>query len=143
MAHHWLPHPVDIVSRQARCAAAINLAGVPRQACLFGESARRLFVYALLRRGFDIFSMRRRLGALSCRQEIESEAREGAMKTITTHYIDGAFVPSNGREIVNTIRPTDGRVIARVTMADEEDTRRAIAAAKSAFLQSPPAAFEP
>src|SRR5580700_7423510 len=83
MAHHWLPHPVDIVSRQARCAAAINLAGVPRQACLFGESARRLFVYALLRRGFDIFSMRRRLGALSCRQEIESEAREGAMKTIT------------------------------------------------------------
>src|SRR6202011_4445036 len=31
------------------------------------------------------------------------------------------------------IKPTNGQVIGRVTMADEEDTRRAIAAAKSAF----------
>src|SRR6266852_4122372 len=55
------------------------------------------------------------------------------IKTITTHYIDGAFVASHGREVMNVIRPTDGRVIARVTLADEEDTRRAIAAAKRAF----------
>jgi aldehyde dehydrogenase (NAD+) len=55
------------------------------------------------------------------------------MKTITTHYIDGAFVESHGREVMDTISPTDARVIARVTLGDEEDTRRAIAAAKRAF----------
>jgi len=55
------------------------------------------------------------------------------MQIITTHYIDAAFVPSHGREVVDIIRPTDRRVIGRVTMADQEDTRRAIAAAKRAF----------
>ena len=55
------------------------------------------------------------------------------MKTITTHYIDGAFIESHGREVMDVIRPTNGQVIGRVTMADEEDTRRAIAAAKRAF----------
>jgi aldehyde dehydrogenase (NAD+) len=56
------------------------------------------------------------------------------MKTITTHYIDGAFVESHGREVMDVIRPTDGQVIGRVTLGDEEDTRRAIAAAKCAFV---------
>ena len=55
------------------------------------------------------------------------------MKTITTHYIDGAFVESHGHEIMDIIKPTNGQVIGRVTLADEEDTRRAIAAAKTAF----------
>jgi aldehyde dehydrogenase (NAD+) len=55
------------------------------------------------------------------------------IKTITTHYIDGAFVESHGREVIDIIRPTDGQVIARATLGDEEDTRRAIAAAKHAF----------
>jgi aldehyde dehydrogenase (NAD+) len=55
------------------------------------------------------------------------------MKTLTTHYIDGAFVESHGRELMDIIKPTNGQVIARVTLADEEDTRRAIAAAKTAF----------
>ena len=55
------------------------------------------------------------------------------MKTITTHYIDGAFVESHGREVMDIIKPTNGKVIARVTLGDEEDTRRAIAAAKRAF----------
>ena len=55
------------------------------------------------------------------------------MKTLTTHYIDGAFVESHGRELMDIIRPTDGKTIARVTLGDEEDTRRAIAAAKTAF----------
>jgi aldehyde dehydrogenase (NAD+) len=55
------------------------------------------------------------------------------MNTITTHYIDGAFVESHGREVMDIIRPTDGQVIGHVTLADEEDTRRAIAAAKRAF----------
>ena len=59
--------------------------------------------------------------------------KQDAIKTITTHYIDGAFVESHGREVMDIIRPTDSQVIARVTLADEEDARRAIAAAKRAF----------
>ena len=55
------------------------------------------------------------------------------IKTITTHYIDGAFVESHGREVIDIIKPTNGKVIARVTLGDEEDTQRAIAAAKRAF----------
>ena len=55
------------------------------------------------------------------------------IKTITAHYIDGAFVESHGQEVMDIIRPTDGQVIGRVKMGDEEDTRRAIGAAKRAF----------
>src|ERR1700758_219733 len=55
------------------------------------------------------------------------------MKILTTHYIDGAFVESHGLEVMDVIRPTNGEVIGRVTLGDEEDTRRAIAAAKRAF----------
>jgi aldehyde dehydrogenase (NAD+) len=55
------------------------------------------------------------------------------IKTITTHYIDGSFVESHGREVMDIIKPTNGQVIARVTLADEEDTRHAIAAANRAF----------
>ncbi len=55
------------------------------------------------------------------------------MKTITKHYIDGTFVESHGREVMDIVRPTDRKVIARVTLGDEEDTRRAIAAAKRAY----------
>jgi len=56
------------------------------------------------------------------------------MKTITTHYIDGAFVESHGREVMDIINPTNRKPIARITLADEEDARRAIAAAKQAFV---------
>ena len=55
------------------------------------------------------------------------------MRTITQHYIDGAFVESHGREVMDIVNPTNGKVIAQVTLADEEDARRAIAAAKRAF----------
>jgi aldehyde dehydrogenase (NAD+) len=55
------------------------------------------------------------------------------IKTLTTHYIDGAFVESHGKEVMDIIKPTNGQVIGRVTLGDEEDTRRAIAAAKRAF----------
>jgi aldehyde dehydrogenase (NAD+) len=55
------------------------------------------------------------------------------MKTITKHYIDGAFVESHGRDLMDIINPTSGKTIGRVTLGDEEDTRRAIAAAKIAF----------
>ncbi len=56
------------------------------------------------------------------------------MKTITKHYIDGAFVESHGRETMDLVNPTDRKTIARVTLGDEEDTRRAVAAAKTAFV---------
>jgi aldehyde dehydrogenase (NAD+) len=55
------------------------------------------------------------------------------MQTLTTHYIDGAFVESHGREVMDIIRPTDGQLIAQVNLGDEVDTRRAIAAAQRAF----------
>jgi aldehyde dehydrogenase (NAD+) len=58
---------------------------------------------------------------------------KATIRTLTTHYIDGAFVESHGREVMDIIKPTDGKVIARVTLADEKDARRAIAAAKRAF----------
>jgi hypothetical protein len=32
------------------------------------------------------------------------------IKAITTHYIDGAFVESHGREVMDVVRPTDGKV---------------------------------
>ena len=56
-----------------------------------------------------------------------------SIKTITKQYIDGAFVECHGRELMDIINPTNGEVIAHVTLADEEDARRAIAAAKQVF----------
>ena len=64
---------------------------------------------------------------------MEAITERDRIKTITTHYINGAFVESHGREVMDIIKPTNGKVIARVTLGDEEDTRRAIAAAKRAF----------
>jgi aldehyde dehydrogenase (NAD+) len=65
---------------------------------------------------------------------MKTTTKRDAMKTITTHYIDGAFVESHGRETMDIISPTSGKLIGRVTLGDEEDTRRAIAAAKRAFV---------
>src|SRR5580693_3580910 len=61
-------------------------------------------------------------------------AEKETIKTLTTHYIDGEFVESHGREVMDIIKPTNGKLIARVTLGDEEDTQRAIAAAKRAFV---------
>src|ERR1700741_1461120 len=60
-------------------------------------------------------------------------AKKEAIKTITTHYIDGAFVESHGREVMDIVKPTNGQVIGRVMLGDEEAARLAIAAAKRAF----------
>ena len=64
---------------------------------------------------------------------MKAVTEKDAIRTITTHYIDAAFVESHGRDVMDMINPTNRRVIAHVTLADEEDTRRAIAAAKRAF----------
>ena len=58
----------------------------------------------------------------------------GVVETITTHYIDGALVESHGREVMDLIRPTDRKIIGHATLGDVEDTQRAIAAAKRAFV---------
>ena len=55
------------------------------------------------------------------------------MKTITKHYIEGEFVESHGREVMDVVNPSKGKVIAHVTLSDEEDARRAIAAPRRAF----------
>src|ERR1700720_1089708 len=67
------------------------------------------------------------------RSTMKAVTEKDTIRTITTHYIDGAFVESHGREVMNVIKPTNGKVIAKATLGDEEDTRRAIAAAKRAF----------
>jgi aldehyde dehydrogenase (NAD+) len=56
------------------------------------------------------------------------------MRTITTHYINGMFVKSHGRQVQDSINPNNRTVIARVTLGDQEDARLAIAAAKEAFV---------
>src|SRR5258707_3625204 len=48
-------------------------------------------------------------------------------------YINGQFVTPHGTRVVDLVNPTNNRVICKVTMADEIDTRHAIAAAKDAF----------
>jgi aldehyde dehydrogenase (NAD+) len=67
------------------------------------------------------------------RSTMKAVTEKDTIRAITTHYIDGAFVESHGREVMDVIKPTNGKVIAKATLADEEDTRRAIAAAKRAF----------
>jgi Aldehyde dehydrogenase family len=66
------------------------------------------------------------------RSTMKAVTEKDTIRTITTHYIDGAFVESNGREVMDVIKPTNRKVIAKAALGDEEDTRRAIAAAKSA-----------
>src|SRR6202171_201588 len=48
-------------------------------------------------------------------------------------YINGQFVTPHGTQVVDLGNPTNKTVIGKVTMADEIDTRQAIAAAKEAF----------
>ena len=48
-------------------------------------------------------------------------------------YINGRFVIPHGKQIVDLINPTNNEVIGKVTLADEVDTRNAVAAAKEAF----------
>src|SRR5438067_13842260 len=48
-------------------------------------------------------------------------------------YINGQFVTPHGTQVVDLVNPTDNKVIGKVTLADEIDTREAIGAAKEAF----------
>lgn len=55
------------------------------------------------------------------------------MQYINEVYIDGAFAAPHGSEVFEVINPATEGPIARVVLADAEDTRRAIAAATRAF----------
>jgi NAD(P)-dependent dehydrogenase (short-subunit alcohol dehydrogenase family) len=55
------------------------------------------------------------------------------MRAVTKHYIGGEFVESHGREVMESVNPSNGEVLGHVTLGDAEDARRAIATAKKAF----------
>ncbi|WP_322044882.1 aldehyde dehydrogenase family protein [Paraburkholderia sp. J67] len=55
------------------------------------------------------------------------------MQIIEHIYIDGAFVVPHGDEYFDLFNPSTEQVIGRVRLADAEDARHAIAAAKRAF----------
>ncbi|MBC8639579.1 aldehyde dehydrogenase family protein [Caballeronia sp. EK] len=55
------------------------------------------------------------------------------MHYIDQIYIDGAFVTPHGSELFDLYDPSTEQVIGRVRLADAEDARHAIAAAKRAF----------
>jgi aldehyde dehydrogenase (NAD+) len=55
------------------------------------------------------------------------------MHSIDNIYIDGAFVTPHGEERFDLFNPAIAQVIGQVRLADAEDARRAIAAAKRAF----------
>ena len=50
-------------------------------------------------------------------------------------YINGAFLTPHGTELYELVNPTTNEVTGQVRLGDEEDARKAIAAAKAAFGQ--------
>jgi aldehyde dehydrogenase (NAD+) len=52
-------------------------------------------------------------------------------------YIDGEFVPAIDGATFDSVNPFNGEIVARVSRASVEDTRRAIAAARRAFDSGP------
>jgi acyl-CoA reductase-like NAD-dependent aldehyde dehydrogenase len=70
---------------------------------------------------------------------IKSHAQSGekaeatGVKHVTSIYINGAWTPSSGKDVVEVVNPTTGRVIASVPAGTVEDVDRAVAAAKAAF----------
>lgn len=55
------------------------------------------------------------------------------MRTINRIYINGEFIQPSGTDEQVLINPSNREVIGRVILGNEEDTRKAIAAAKEAF----------
>jgi aldehyde dehydrogenase (NAD+) len=55
------------------------------------------------------------------------------MKTINKIYVNGEFIIPHGTEVLDLISPTTGQKIAEVTLGNEVDTQKAVAAAKEAF----------
>jgi aldehyde dehydrogenase (NAD+) len=64
---------------------------------------------------------------------MNGQAISTSVKAFDRGYINGQFVALHGTQVVDLVNPTDNKVIGKVTMADEIDTRKAIGAAKEAF----------
>ena len=64
---------------------------------------------------------------------MNGQATPTPVKAFDRAYLNGQFVTPHGTQVVDLVNPTDNKVIGKVTMADEIDTRKAIGAAKEAF----------
>jgi len=56
------------------------------------------------------------------------------MKQIKSVYINGSFAEPHGTQVAEIISPLDGKIIAKLTYADETDTQLAITAASAALV---------
>jgi len=54
------------------------------------------------------------------------------MRHIAHAYIDGAFTPVQGTDVIDIINPANEHLIGSAKLGDRADMRRAIAAAKRA-----------
>ena len=79
----------------------------------------------------DCTASQRNRADLSC--VFQNLIREAVMQMIDKIYIDGAFVTPHGDELFDLFNPATEQVIGRVLLADAQDARDAIAAAKRAF----------
>ena len=71
--------------------------------------------------------------AVKSRAPQAGETADGAVRHITDIFVDGKWIRSSGKETVEVVNPTTGRVIATVPAGTVEDVDRAVAAAKAAF----------
>ena len=56
------------------------------------------------------------------------------VKHITDLYINGSWIPSTGKEVVEVYDPTTAQVVATVPAGTPEDVDKAVKAARSAFV---------
>jgi aldehyde dehydrogenase (NAD+) len=54
------------------------------------------------------------------------------MKTIESVFVNGRFTKPHGKQVVKIKSPLDGKVIAEMVYADEQDTLSAVNAARTA-----------
>src|ERR1700722_5623669 len=55
------------------------------------------------------------------------------MKTVNKIYVDGEFLTPHGTQVLDIISPVTNQKTGEVTLGDEVDTQKAVAAAKEAF----------
>jgi len=59
--------------------------------------------------------------------------KRNKMKIINQHYVNGRFIPSIGTEEMDIINPSDGGLIGKVVLGNEQDIATAIASASAAL----------
>ena len=71
--------------------------------------------------------------AVKSQSQSGEKAETTGVKHVTSIYIDGSWTPSSGKDVVEVVNPTTGRVIATVPAGTVDDVDKAVAAAKAAF----------